>query len=298
MSRMTMREYVVALMLFAAAACRPASLSQQVEARRLAADLRVQFTRSADAANRAVMADTDEESSSAASESGQASAAVQRDVDQLDGLLKSLGYSAEVDMLGRFKTQLGEYRKLDDEILPLAVENTNLKAQRLSFGPAREAADAFRRSLETALRLASARSGQAAPAPPNGCCAEALVAQATTAILEVLVLHAPHIAEAEDEAMTRMEQQMAASEAKAQKALDDLKRLIGPRAAAPLTAAAAALEQFKAINREIVTLSRRNSEVRSLALSLGRKRMLTAMGDEQLHALEDELAKHDLRATR
>jgi hypothetical protein len=289
MSRMTMREYVVALMLFAAAACRPASLSQQVEARRLAADLRVQFTRSADAANRAVMADTDEESSSAASESGQASAAVQRDVDQLDGLLKSLGYSAEVDMLGRFKTQLGEYRKLDDEILPLAVENTNLKAQRLSFGPAREAADAFRRSLEAA--------GRTAPSP-NGCCADALAARAVIAVLEIRALQAPHIAEANDEAMTRMEEQMAASEADAQKALDDLRRLLGPRAAAPLAEAAGAIEKFKAINREIVTLSRRNSEVRSLALALGRKRMLTAMGDEQLQALEDAIARHDIRATR
>jgi hypothetical protein len=50
------------------AACRPAVLTQQVEARRVAADLHVQFTKAADAANRAVMADADEASATAAQE--------------------------------------------------------------------------------------------------------------------------------------------------------------------------------------------------------------------------------------
>ena len=51
-----------------------------------------------------------------------------------------------------FKARFDEYRRLDDEILPLAVENTNVKAQRLSFGPAREAADDFRTSVDAAVR--------------------------------------------------------------------------------------------------------------------------------------------------
>jgi hypothetical protein len=58
------------------------------------------------------------------------------------------------------------------------------------------------------------------------------------------------------------------------------------------------LERFKANNTEIVALSRRNSNVRSLALSLGRKRTITAQCDDQLRALEDALAKHEFRATR
>ena len=58
----------------------------------------------------------------------------------------------------RLHARFDEYRRLDDEILPLAVENTNLKAQRLSFGPAREAADAFRASLDGAVRASGART--------------------------------------------------------------------------------------------------------------------------------------------
>ena len=119
-----------------------------------------------------------------------------------------------MDYLNGFKTRFDEYRRLDDEILPLAVENTNLKAQRLSFGPAREAAEAFRTSVEAALRTGAVK---------DACCADALAAKATAALLEIQVLQAPHIAESEDEAMTRLEQQMAASEAVARSALEQLK---------------------------------------------------------------------------
>jgi len=82
------------------------------------------------------------------------------------------------------------------------------------------------------------------------------------------------------------------------KALDDLKQSLGTKASAQLTAASAAFDRFEAINREILTLSHRNSEVRSLALSLGRKRMLTAVADDQLRALEGALAKHTFTGTR
>jgi hypothetical protein len=265
------------------------ALTQQVEARRLAADLHVEFTKAAEAANRAVMGETDEASAAAVREAQNATQAVERDLNELQPMLTSLRYSDELRFLETFKEQFAEYRRLDEEILPLAVENSNVKAQRLSFGPARQAADEFRRSLETAVKAAAAE---------NPCCADALAAKAVTALLDIQVLYAPHIAEAEDAAMTQMEAQMAASEATVQKALDDLKRGLGARAGAHLPAATAAFDRFKTTHREIITLSRRNSEVRSLALSLGRKRMVTAIADDQLRALEESLAKHTFTGTR
>jgi hypothetical protein len=277
--------------LFAAgvvASCRPAVLTQQVEARRIAADLHLQFTKATEAANRAVMADTDEASASAADQAREALRAVERDVEQLYPILKSLGYADELTFLDAFNQQLAEYRALDEEILPLAVENTNLKAQRLSFGAAREAADAFRASVEAAAKASTSKE----------CCADALAARAGAALLEIQVLHAPHIAEAEDAAMTRMEQRMTALEVTAQKALDELKGQLGASGGPQLAAASAALEHFKGSHREIITLSRRNSDVRSLALSLGRKRMVAAVADDQLRALEDALGKHAFTATR
>lgn len=264
-------------------------LTQLLEARRLASDLRVEFTKASEAANRAVMAETDEASTGAASEARRAREVVERDVEALQPILQSLGYRDDVRYLDGFKARFDEYRRLDDEILPLAVENTNVKAQRLSFGPAREAADAFRTSLDAAVRTNAAK---------NTCCAVAVAAQARTAVLEIQVLHAPHIAEAEDAAMTRMEGQMTASAVVARKALADLKAALTPAAGPQLAAAGAALDRFMAIHTEIVTLSRRNSDVRSLALSLGRKRVVTAECEDQLRALEEALAKHEFTATR
>jgi hypothetical protein len=267
----------------------PAILTQQVEARRVASDLRAQFAKATEAANRAVMADTDEASAAAAQQAEQASTAAQRDVEQLQTILQSLSYAADAGHLETFKARFAEYLALDREILPLAVENTNLKAQRLSFGGATEAADAFRDDLEAAVRPVTSKSN---------CCVAALVAQARAAVLEVQVIEARHIAESDDAAMSRMEVQMAASKAVARKTLETIRGLLSPAAGPQLAAAAAALDRFKAVDAEIVRLSRRNSNVRSLALSLGRKRTVTAECDDALDALEAALAKHEFKATR
>ena len=276
----------------AAAACVDGSklvLTQQADAHRLASHVRVQFSRAADASNRAVMADTDEASSAAAREAEQAKQAVERDVEALERILEELTDRDEVRQLDSFKTRFAQYRALDADILPLAVENTNIKAERLSFGPAQDAVNAFRQSIEAAGRLTTSK---------NACCVEALVAKATAAVLEVQVIQARHIAESDEAAMSRMQEAMVASEAAARKALDTVKGLLRPAAGPQLTAAAAALGRFTAINAEIVTLSRRNSNVRSLALSLGKKRTVTAECDDILQALEDALAKHHFAATR
>lgn len=93
------------------------------------------------------MADTDEMSTAYAKESEQAAKVAQSDMTELTPLLNALGLARENRAFDAFKTQFSEYRKLDQNILELAVENTNLKAQSLSFGPARRAADAFRDAL-------------------------------------------------------------------------------------------------------------------------------------------------------
>lgn len=53
-----------------------------------------------------------------------------------------------------------------------------------------------------------------------------------------------------------------------------------------------------AVQVEIIDLSRRNSNVRALALSLGRKRTLAAECDAELQALREALAQHEFGATR
>src|SRR5262245_3974421 len=152
-------------------------LRQQVEARRLASDIRVQLNKAADASNQTVMTVTDEASSAAAREAEQATQAVDRDVQALQPILEALAYRDEIQHLSTFKTCFAGYRTLEADILPLAVENTNIKAQHLSFGTARDAVTSFRQSLEAARSMTT----------KNTYCVDALIAKALAAVLEVQV---------------------------------------------------------------------------------------------------------------
>ena len=110
---------------------------------------------------------------------------------------------------------------------------------------------------------------------------QALAASAVAAVREIQAVQAPHIAEADDAAMIGMEKRMATAEGTAREALKTL-ATVPPGSRPQLVTAAAALDRFMAVNAEIVVLSRRNSDVRSLALSLGQKRKLTAKCEETL----------------
>jgi hypothetical protein len=264
------------------------SLERLTEARRLSADLLIEFTKTADAANRAVMATTDQESADFARESERAADDVRRAADKLAMVLVNLRYADEGRLLEEFNTRYTEYQALERTILELAVENTNLKAQRLSFSAVQKEADAFRESLE-----AMARSTP----PAEAWHVKALVAESISAVREIQVLQAPHIAEADDDAMTRIEKQMAAAEGEARGTLDMLGRL-QPSSKTPIAAATSALTRFMDLNAQLIVLSRRNSNVRSLALSLGKKRMLTAGCEESLRALQDGLAKRGFPGSR
>src|SRR5262245_9661236 len=200
-------------------------LTDEVEARRLGSDIRVQFTMAADAANRAVMADTDETSKAAAEEAVKSREQVDRDISALEPLLKGLGYTTDLQSLDEFRKQFAEYKKLSDETLTLAVENTNLKAQRLSFTTAQTAVDAFRKALEALPPLSR---------PGDRPRVEALTARAAAAALSIQVIEARHIAESDDQAMTKMEDQMALAERDARRALADLQSLV-PKGAPALT---------------------------------------------------------------
>jgi hypothetical protein len=279
---------VMVILVTLAAGCRQPRLLEQVEARRLAADVDLQFTKAAEAANRAVMSETDESAKAAVRDTEQATASVVQSVERLQSLLPSLGFDDEMRVLREFTSRFAEFRTLDAEILPLAVENTNLKAQQLSFGRGRDAADEFRKALDAVVRAAG---------PRDACWADAQAARAGSAIYQIQVLQQPHIAEGDMDAMKRMEAEMATAEAAARKLLEQLKSKL-PEAAPQLASAGAALDRFKAIHAEILSLSMRNSDVRSLALSLGRKRTVIAQCDEQLRALQELLAKRSLEATR
>jgi hypothetical protein len=263
-------------------------IEQLMEARRLTAEALLQFAKASEAGNLAVMADSDEASAVATRDVEAATNAVERDATALSGLLTRLGYSEEMAILEEFRKRFVEFRDLDRVILELAALDTNLKAQRLSFGQAQEAADAIR----GALARVSAGS------PGDKWQARALSAEVMASIREIQALQAPHIAEHDDTAMTRIEGRMTAAETSARQSLIALSKVAGPESGAGIGAATAALDRFVGVHAEVLTLSRRNSNVRALALSLGRKRTLAAACEERLRALQEALARRDIGPSR
>ena len=284
---------VVALSLsLTALGCRNApdpAFTQLADARRLADDLRVQLAKTSNASDRAVMADTDQESVAFAREADQAAGAIESKSAALSARLQSLGYAPEQHALQDFTDRFAAYRKLDRDVLDLAIQNTNLKAQRLSFGPVRETADGFRDALQAAAQLAPAK---------DRCRVDELVARAELAVREIQILQAPHIAEPDEAAMTKLENQMTERVAATRDALKSLGAGASAAMAKQLEAASAALARFDKLSAELVALSRRNSNVRSLALALRRAPELVAACDGSLAILQEALAKEGFSGTR
>jgi hypothetical protein len=282
------RALAIALVAGVTAACnRPAVLTQLIDAQARTSALHVTFTRSIEASNRALMATDDATAGDAANESRNAAAAIDRQISELQQVLEFLAYQIELKRLDGFKARFEEYRRLNDDILLLVLENTNVKAQRLSFGPSAEAADAFHTAVESAV----------AGAPREAACAAAERAvSAWAALLEIRALYSRHIAEAEDAEMTRMETVMSAAATRARSVLEQLARQLPE--AGRLTGARSALDRFMAVHAEILDLSRRNSNVRALALALGRKRTVAADAEAQIISVEEALKTHDFTATR
>jgi hypothetical protein len=278
----------IVLLMASAIACSwgPPVLTQLVKARRIAASLHVHFVHAVDQSSQAVLADTDDGASAAAREATQSTATVAQELDDLKRIVDGRGFTAEATLVAQFADAFAQYRQVDSEILSLAVENTNSKARRLTFGAARDAAQRFRRLLDP---IAGARGG-------HGCCLAAAASRAEAAVFELQAIEPRHIDEADAAAMTAMEQEMKTAATTAKSALAELRA--GGARDASIDDAQHALDQLLSANEEVVTLSRRNTDVRSTALSLGRKRTLAAHCTDLLQQLEDTLARHEFAGTR
>ena len=99
--------------------------------------------------------------------------------------------------------------------------------------------------------------------------------------------------------MDRLEAQMAAHRAAVQVALEQLSASgAGPGVRPQLEFARAALDRFNGLSAQLIALSRRNTNIRSLQLALRQKPAVTAACDETLAALADALAKEGFSGTR
>jgi hypothetical protein len=243
--------------------------------------MQVALTSSSEAEKSAVMAVTDETSRKFADESRAATAAVERRRGELAERLKTDGTQEERELLDRFSQAFSEQRRVDDEVLALAVANSNLHAYALAFGPAADAIEEMNAALS---RVVTSHEGS-----PDAVQITRLGLGAQVAALRIQALLAPHIAEETNPKMDDLESRMAAQDEAARAALAGLSALAALQGDADLAKAASSYARFAEIRGRILKLSRENTNVRSLVISLDRKRKAMLACLDALSALQDAI---------
>jgi hypothetical protein len=217
-------------------------LAAKEERIRLVNQIGIDLATSAEAEKSAVMAITDEDSQKYADQAWAATAAAEKARLALESRLDS----RERDLFQQFSHAFSELKRIDQEVLTLAVKNTNLKAFAMAFGPATAAA----KEIDAALAKSTTPAAT----------------EVRVGVWRLLAALSPHIAEESDAKMDAMEAEMAKDDQQVRRALAELND----------PTAKAGYETFSELRAQILKLSRENTNVRSLTLSLTQKRNATS----------------------
>ena len=273
---------MLALILVVAHFQKAENTAQQLafKARRvdLLSRMQLALSSASEAEKSAVLAITDRDSQIFADQARAATAVVERERGEL---LKTGGTKGEKDLLAQFSQAFTELQRVDADLLSLAVKNTNIKAYGLAFGLAANQVGAMNAALS---RIVAANADS-----PEAKRVMLLAFDAEIAVLRIQTLLAPHIAEENDRKMYRMEALMAREDDRIRKDLDGLAAHPLVRGDPDLTQAASHYARFTKIRTQILALSRENTNVRSLAISLNEKRKVMLLCQATLDALRQAI---------
>jgi hypothetical protein len=237
----------------------------------------------------AVLATTDQDSQTFADQARVASTRVVEETRELGELLAEGGGQGETELLTQFSAAFGEFLRVDKDLLDLAVKNTNVKAYGLAFGPAATALDEMNAAL---TRLVTAHADS-----PEAKTIALLALGGQISALRIQTLLPPHIAEEDDKKMDALEALMATEDAQVRKSLDGLAALPKFGNNPELATATARYAEFNKIRAHILALSRENTNVRSLSISLNQKRKVMRVCQAALSALQQAIVAEPIAGT-
>jgi len=256
----------------------------------LLSTMRIHLLEAIEAEKNAVLAITDEASEDFAAQARQAADGVESSRKEIESIIHQEKLPRETEMINEFNSCWSQYRKLDETILDLAIQNTNLKAQKISATQCAQEMEHFEESLNHLIhRNTNDRQ-----------CNEVVMLsyEALTAGLKIFALHKPHIEEADDQAMDRIEQSIKSYDESVRRALGTLQRIADLSGNEDLKNAETAYEQFMNLTNEVLRLSRMNTNIKSAELSLGRKRLISSQCSEILVTLQESVQAQRFNATR
>jgi hypothetical protein len=244
----------------------------------LLSTMRSHLLEAIEAEKNAVLAINDEASEGFAAQARQAADGVESSRKEIESIIHQEKLPQETEMINEFNACWAQYRKLDETILDLAIQNTNLKAQKISATECAQELEHFEESLNRLIQQ-NTHVNQ---------CNEAVMLsyKALTASLKIFALHKPHIEEADDQEMDKIEQSIKSYNESARKALGSLRSIAGLSGKEDLKNAETAYERFMNLNGEVLRLSRMNTNIKSAELSLGKKRLISSQCQEILSSLQ------------
>ncbi len=241
----------------------------------LVAQMQLGLTSASEAEKSAVLAITDEDSQKFADQARAVTAEVERHRAELAELLAQTGMDGEKDLLTQFTADFADFQRIDRDLLALAVKNTNLKASSLAFGSAAAAV----KEMDAALAQLTADDVKVMRLADN----------TRIAAWRLLALIPPHIAEESDQKMDEMESQMDKEDRQVRHSLDELAAIPAMAGNPDLKTATAGYGRFSETRSQILKLSRENTNVRSLSISLNQKRKVMVVCQASLDALQQAI---------
>ena len=256
----------------------------------LLSTMRIHLLRAIEAEKNAVLAITDAASQDYASQARQSADVVESNRKDIETIIYQEKLQPETEMINEFNSCWTQFRKIDETILYLATQNTNLKAQKISATQCAQEMERIEESLNRVIHrnMNNRQSNKAVM----------LAYEALTASLKIYALHKPHIEEADDQAMDKIEQSIKSYDESARKALKSLHGIADLSNNTDLKNAETAYLQFMNLTSEVLRLSRMNTNIKSAELSLGKKKLISLQCQEILASLQEVAQAQRFNATR
>jgi hypothetical protein len=252
----------------------------------LVSRMRSALASASEAEKSAVLAVTDQDSQTFAGQSRAATAEVEQARLRLGELLKTGGTQIEKELFNQFSELFAKLQSIDNNLLDLAVKNTNIKAYSLAFGPATSALNEMNAALShlIALNAGSPKEKQVM----------LLAYGAEISGLRLQTLIPPHIAEESDKKMDELEALMSREDKQISKNLDELTALRNLKKKAHLAEAISSYATFSKIKTQILALSHENTNVKSLSISLNQKRKIMLLCQDTLNKLQKTILEEPI----
>lgn len=243
-----------------------------------------------EAQNGAVMSRSDEDTQYFVDQARTAMARLEDSLTTLRSDLIAHDNRQQLELLIRTQSAMLDFNQLDKQLLELAAQSSNRKAYALALGPVARVLQDMDAGLARMVADHASITTKDATITRLGY-------ETRIGALRIQVLLLPHIAEESADKMDDFESQIDREEQKIAENLASLSSLLRDGDASELAKSRALFAEFDGLRSQIIELSRKNTNVRSLSLALNERRQKMLAVQDALAELERAIETEEVAPT-